>query len=356
MLQTSNINHPVKNFLPTARHVVVVTIFTLCLSWVLHALTKTPFFDVFGRIGFLGATLLFAYSAADKLRPRWLSRGPARLLAVILVAPIATLTTAVVTQGGNFLAYLGKTETLIGHIFMVVLAMIFGTLFSLVAMRSERKQHERAERLQLELDKSTLERELLHSRLRLLQAQIEPHFLFNTLANIEALVASGSANAGPVLGHLIAYLRAAMPRLSDADATLGTELQLVRAYLELMHLRMPDRLQFTLANLETLAPIRFPAMVLLTLVENAVRHGIDPSISGGRIDLGGERNAASGKVTVWVSGTGVGMAETAQPGTGLSNSRSRLQGFYGSTARLELHEHASHGVRVELHFYPGENA
>ena len=356
MLQTINKINRVKSFLPTARHVRVVTTFTLCLSWLLHALTKTPFFEVFGRIGFLGAALLLAYSAADKLRPRWLSLGPARLLAVILVAPMATLATAVVSQGGNFLAYLGKTETLIGHIFMVVLALIFGTLFSLVAMRNERKQHERAERLQLELDKSTLERELLHSRLRLLQAQIEPHFLFNTLANIEALVASGSANAGPVLGHLIAYLRAAMPRLSDADATLGTELQLVRAYLELMHLRMPDRLQFTVASLETFAPIRFPAMALLTLVENAVRHGIDPSIHGGRIDLGGQRDAASGKLTIWVSDTGVGMAETAQAGTGLSNLRTRLQGFYGSSARLELHEQTPHGVRVELHFYPGENA
>lgn len=342
--------------LPTTRQAVVITILTLLLSWLLHALTRTPFLQVFGRIGFLGAALLLAYSAAGKLRPRWLARGPARLLAVVLMAPMATLSTALLSQGRNFFKYLGETQTLVGHVFMLILSLIFGVLLALIAMRSERKERERADRLQLELEKNTLTSELLNSQLRLLQAQIEPHFLFNTLANIEALVASGSDNAGPVLRHLIAYLRAAMPRLNDADATLDTELQLVRAYLELMHLRMPDRLQFAVASVATMATMRFPGMALLTLVENAVRHGIDPSIGGGRIDVGGHFDEASGKAIVWVSDTGVGMAETAQPGTGLSNLRTRLQAFYGNSARLELHEHPPQGVRVELYFNPGEKS
>jgi sensor histidine kinase YesM len=340
--------------LPTARQALVVTVFTLLLSWLLHVLSGTPYLGVFGRIGFIGAALLLAYSAAGALRPRWLAPGTARLGAVVLTAPIAAVTTALITQRGNFIAYLAKTETLIGHFMMVALAIIFGVLFSLLAMRSERKERERADRLQIELEKNTLERELLDARLRLLQAQIEPHFLFNTLANVEALVASGSANAGPVLRHLIAYLRAAMPRLSDADATLETELQLARAYLELMHLRMPDRLQFEVAHIAQASTLRFPAMALLTLVENAVRHGIDPSMGGGRIEVGGCRDKLTGRVALWVSDTGVGMAETAQPGTGLSNLRTRLQAFYGAGARLDLHEETPHGVRVELHFHPGE--
>ena len=91
-------------------------------------------------------------------------------------------------------------------------------------------------------------------------------------------------------------------------------------------------------------------MALLTLVENAVRHGIDPGVDGGRIDVGTALNAASGTACVWVSDTGVGMAETAQPGTGLQNVRSRLRAVYGVGARLELHEVAPHGVRAELHF------
>jgi len=328
--------------------------FALLLSWFLSVMSRTPYPDVFGRIGFIALVLLLTYSAAGKLKPRWLSAGAARLGAVILMAPVAALVTALVTQRGNFVAYLAKTETLVGHVFLVVLSVIFGVLFSLVAMRNERKGRERADRLQIELEKNNLERELLDARLRLLQAQIEPHFLFNTLANVEALVAAGSPNAGPVLRHLIAYLRAAMPRLSDNDATLDAELQLVRAYLELMHLRIPDRLQFTVTPVPNAATLRFPAMALLTLVENAVRHGIDPGMEGGRIDVGGQWDDASGRLTLWVSDTGAGMSETAQPGTGLTNLRSRLKAFYGPTARLDLHDVTPHGVRVELNFLPGE--
>jgi sensor histidine kinase YesM len=343
-------------FLPTARQVLVVAVFTLLLSWLLHKLSRTPYPVVFGHIGFIGAVLLFAYSAADRLRPRRLSTGKARLMAVVLAAPLAALMTAIGTQGLHFITYLSDVKTLSGYVMMVVLGVIFGVTFSLVAMRAERRERERADRLQVELEKNTLERELVDTRLRLLQAQIEPHFLFNTLANVEALVAAGSPNAGPVLRHLIAYLRAAMPRLGDADATLGSELQLVRAYLELMHMRMPDRLRFSVASMPALESMRFPAMALLTLVENAVRHGIDPSPSGGHIDVGGRCDTATGQVVLWVADSGVGMSETAQPGTGLSNLRSRLHGFYGADARVDLHEESPHGMRVELKFQPGEKS
>jgi sensor histidine kinase YesM len=342
-----------RTLLPTRRQALIVTLFVLILSWLLHKASRTAFHIVIGHIGFIAACLLMAYSAAGPLRPRWLSLRAARLLAIVVMSPLASLATAVIMQGANVFTYLRSVEKLSGYIMMVVLALIFGTVMSMLSMRGERKERERADRLQVELEKNALERELLDARLRLLQAQIEPHFLFNTLANVEALVASGSPNAGPVLRHLIAYLRAAMPRLNDADATLGTELQLVRTYLELMHLRMPDRLQFDVASLPALSAMRFPAMALLTLVENAVRHGIDPSMTGGRIEVGGAADAASGKVVLWVGDTGVGMAETAQPGTGLSNLRTRLQGFYGAGAHLDVHEQAPQGVRVELHFHPG---
>ena len=343
-----------RTLLPPRRQVFIVATVVTLLSWLLHLASRTPFHIVIGHIGFMGASLLLAYSAAGPLRPHWMSLRFARLLAIVLTAPLAALATAALMQGANVFSHLRSVKNLSGYIMLVLVALIFGLVLSTLSMRSERRQRERADRLQVELEKNTLERELLDARLRLLHAQIEPHFLFNTLANVEALVASGSPNAGPVLRHLIAYLRAAMPRLNDADATLGTELQLVRTYLELMHMRMPDRLQFSVAALPELSGLRFPAMALLTLVENAVRHGIDPGMTGGHIEVGGEQR--DGNVMLWVSDTGIGMSETAQPGTGLTNLRTRLQAFYGADAHLDLHEQAPHGVRVELHFQPGKPA
>lgn len=355
MSRTTSFPRLAKLPLPTRRQVAVVSVFTLLLSWLLHLLSRTPYLVVFGHIGFVGAALLMAYSVAGSLRPRWLGQTPARLAAVVLTAPLAALITAVVAQRGNVLVHLREMQNLSGYIFMVILAVFFGIPFCLIAIRGERKARERADRLEVELEKNRLERELLDARLRMLHAQIEPHFLFNTLSNVEALVASGSPNAGPVLRHLIAYLRAAMPRLNDAHATLETELQLVRSYLELMQLRMPDRLQFTVSSPALAQTLRFPAMALLTLVENAVRHGIDPSIDGGHIGVGGQLDETTGTMIVWVSDTGIGMSETAKPGTGLSNLRARLQAFYGASAHIDLHEETPHGMRVELHFHPRGN-
>jgi signal transduction histidine kinase len=348
--------HPISVCLPTRRHLVIVTVFTLLLSLPLQGISGSPYLDVFGRVGCIGAMLLVAYSAAGELRPRWLAPSLARLGAIVLAAPIAALTTVLVAERGNVLAYLRQPQSQTAYIAMVLMAVLFGVPFSLLAMRGERRQRERADRLQIELEKNRLERELLDVRLRILHAQIEPHFLFNTLANIEALVVSGSANAAPVLRHLIAYLRAAMPRLNDVDATLETEFQLVRSYLELMRLRMPDRLRFTVSAPPGTMTIRFPSMALLTLVENAVRHGIDPSVDGGEIEVGGYYDAPTFTMVLWVSDTGVGMSETAQPGTGLSNLRGRLNGFYGATARVDLSEAMPQGVRVELRFQPKDLA
>lgn len=337
--------------LPTLRQFIVVLLLTLQLSWLLHTMSSTPYARVAGHIVSIGMAMLLAYTATAPLRPRWLPHSLIRLAAVALTAPVAAFATLVAMQRGNTAAFLHTREAS-GYAMLAIVMLLFGTVTAAVALRLERRAREREDRLQAERERNTLERELLDARLRLLQAQIEPHFLFNTLANIQALVESGSDQAAPVLRHLIAYLRAAMPRLNDADATLGTELQLVRAYLELMHLRMPDRLQFQVASTPELNGIAFPAMGLLTLVENAVRHGIDPSTTGGRIDVGGKADPAGGAVTLWVADSGVGMSESARPGTGLGNVRTRLQAFYGPGARLELHEAQPHGLRVELIFHP----
>jgi len=150
-----------------------------------------------------------------------------------------------------------------------------------------------------------------------------------------------------VLRSLIAYLRAAVPRLNEAATTLGQELELVRAYLELMHMRMPDRLQFTLHVDEAALTLRCPPMTLLTLVENAVRHGIDPSEDGGRIEIHVQRRGD--RCVILVSDTGAGLRPAGNGlGTGLATLRERLQLTFGGDAHLRVSAQQPRGVRAEL--------
>ena len=198
------------------------------------------------------------------------------------------------------------------------------------------------------LERSELERRALDARFRLLQAQVEPHFLFNTLANVQALVDAGAPQASNVLRSLIAYLRAAVPRLHQ-PATLEQELQLVRAYLDVMHMRMPDRLAFQVHMDEGVAGLQCPPMSLLTLVENAVRHGIDPGELGGSIMI--EARLQAGRCILRVTDTGVGLQPLGRGlGTGLAALRERLQLAFGGEAQLSLSEVTPHGVRAEVSF------
>jgi signal transduction histidine kinase len=332
-------------YLPTWRQTAAVELYTVLLAWSLTALTRQPFLEGWRYFVPVSLAQLLAYCAASARHPRWMPLSLARLAAVALMAPVAAVAMMALPRDGRSAGYLATAEGVASAVALALIALVFGLLFTAVALYLQRKARER----QAERERLALERDLLDARLRLLQAQIEPHFLFNTLANVLALVESGSPQAAPVLRHLIAYLRAAMPRLADAEATLDTELQLVRAYLELMRMRMPDRLQFTLAVEPELGALRFPAMALLTLVENAVKHGIDPSMTGGRIEVGGRRDGRA--VTLWVADNGVGLSESAGPGTGLANVKARLQACYGNSAQIEMHEASPHGLRAELHFH-----
>ncbi len=336
----------------TGRRVLLVLALSLLAAIVLNPVFITPFTLLLGRTMFVGMALLLAFSAVGHWRQTWLPRWLAQVLAVVLVAPLATFGIYLLSVDGDVVALLQHEGRVSGIASISITALVVGLVVALGALYRERDAQARADSLQFALEKETLECQALDARLNLLHAQIEPHFLFNTLANVQALVESGSDRAAPVLRHLIAYLRAAMPRLNDADATLASEVQLARAYLELMHLRMPDRLQFEIALAPGLEGLRFPTMALLTLVENAVSHGIDPSEEGGRIDVGGRRDAATGRVTLWVADTGMGLSETAAPGTGLANLRARLQAFYGDAARLDLIEVVPHGLRAEMVFTP----
>ncbi|MDT7836854.1 sensor histidine kinase [Aquabacterium sp. OR-4] len=323
----------------------------------LNPIFKPSFLELSGRTVFVALTCLLAFSAAGHWQPRWLPGGMPRWLvqslALALAAPLATLVVYLVASRGDIRAFVSNEARLFGFLWISVPAILVGLVLALGSLLREREAQARTLRLQLDLHQAELARQAVDARLALLTAQIEPHFLFNTLANVQALVETGSPRAPEVLRSLIAYLRAALPRLHEDGGlpSLGNELALVRAYLELMHLRMPDRLRYAVTVAPGVEAVRFPAMSLLTLVENAVRHGIDPAEDGGLIEVSAAR-ADDGTLLLRVADTGVGMAPTAAPGTGLANLRERLASVYGSSARLELTEVAPHGVCAEIRVPP----
>ena len=294
--------------------------------------------------------LLLAFGAAGAWHPARVPRWLAQVLAVVIAAPIATLVAYLPSVNGRITDVLGHESRIMGFVFITMTAVVIAPLIALGALYRDRDAQARSAQLAFALERSTLEKEALDARLKLLQAQIEPHFLFNTLANVQALVESGSAQAAPVLKSLIAYLRAAMPRLQASASTLANEIALVRAYLELMRMRMPDRLAFSIDIADEIAACEFLPMSVLTLVENAVRHGIDPGETGGRIDVSARREAGGASIRIVVADSGAGMSESAVPGTGLANLESRLRGFFGGAARLELHDARPHGLSAEIVF------
>lgn len=303
------------------------------------------------RAAVVGFGAMLAFGLFEQWPPRlpsWLARSALQVIGVALMMPFAAYFAYWLTTGGD--PQLGDDEKrAMGYVSLTIAGLLFAPWIAVGAMLKQRDAFAREQALAFELEKSELERQALDARMRLLQAQVEPHFLFNTLANIQALVDAGSPQASKVLSSLIAYLRAAVPRLHDSTTTLGDELQLVRAYLELMQMRMPDRLQFALTIDPTAAGLQCPPMTLLTLVENAVRHGIDPSEEGGRIDVDVFRR--DGRCLVRVRDTGVGLRSTSQGlGTGLSTLRERLQVFFNGDAQLRLLEVTPHGVCAELDF------
>jgi signal transduction histidine kinase len=180
-----------------------------------------------------------------------------------------------------------------------------------------------------------LERTVLEARMEALQAQIEPHFLFNTLASIDQLIQTDPPRASKMQQSLIRYLRSAMPQMREGSRpSLGQQVNLCSAFLEIMAVRMEGRLQPVVSVPEGLKSAVFPSMMLQTLVENAIKHGLEPKAEGGRIEIGAE--IVEGQLAVHVLDTGIGFMPKAQGGVGLANVRERLKALYKDRAELVI--------------------
>jgi hypothetical protein len=197
-----------------------------------------------------------------------------------------------------------------------------------------------------------LRRQVVEARMAAMQAQVEPHFLFNTLASIDHLIETDPPRASTMQKNLIALLRAAMPTMREANQggprDLGREMAVIRPYLEILKVRMEERLTTRIDVPDGLLSAEFPSMMIQSLVENAIKHGLEPKPEGGELAIKAE--IVHGKLTVTVADTGLGFGKAATTGTGvgLANTRERLALLYGGKATLSVKENQPTGTVVTI--------
>lgn len=279
-----------------------------------------------------------------------------KVLRYMLLTPLLALIGACVGAGiGAVLKGLNPFDWLVDrpqvrHI--VIAALVFGFLYALftaiIAHLRNREYAALATKLELERRESELSCQLAESRLKMLQLQIEPHFLFNTLGSAQQLAASRAPEAARLIGDLICFLRAAMPSMREEYTTLGQEATLAEAYLAIMRVRLGTRLGFSVRIPRELESFRLPPGMLITLVENAIKHGIEPHPPGGEVQVSATREGD--RVALMVADTGAGISSMPGQGIGLANIRERLQLLCGDGAELCLAENEPRGfvARLEL--------
>ena len=235
---------------------------------------------------------------------------------------------------------------------VAALVVIYGLFGGGLALRAYFSEHRRWDEHHHVRELNALESRVHEADLRLgvLQAQVEPHFLFNTLASVRALVRQDPAQAEATLDALVDFLRATIPRLREdrgLHATLGQQLDLCSSYLALMQVRMGGRLTYDVRADEALRAAPFPPSLLITLVENAIKHGIEPRPGPGRIEIDAVRDGDA--LRVQVRDDGAGLRPGLSTGVGLANVREQLAARYGARAAFVLSPAAEgRGVCAEI--------
>jgi sensor histidine kinase YesM len=270
-------------------------------------------------------------------------------LAVALAAAIGALFHMGIVSKGDFIDYSDPHP--IVHFAKLYQANflrfgVLGALFAVMFAYYRNESSDAAALQQVELDHARLDAQMGEARLLVLQAQIEPHFLFNTLAHVRRLYQTEPKAARAMLDDLMRYLTVALPQMRERDSTVGRETTLAEAYLNIQRIRMGRRLSFEISFPDSLRHARMPSMMLLTLIENAVKHGLGPLPEGGFIRI--DANADSGSLEVKVADTGRGFTSASGTGTGLANIRARLVAVYGNRGRLSLKPNAPRGVTASI--------
>jgi sensor histidine kinase YesM len=244
--------------------------------------------------------------------------------------------------GHFFSITLKRTELTIFR--TVILWLIFGSAISYFFYSKARIKISKEIIQQERINRLSSEKESLEANLKLLQAQVEPHFLFNTLSNVLSLIDTDPAKGKSMLLDLIHYLRTSLSRTLPVATTLDQEMNIIKAYLNIQKIRMGERLRFSIELPDALREYPFPPMLLQPLVENAVKHGLEPSIEGGEITI--KAVEENGLIRIEVQDTGNGFSSYDTTGVGITNVRERLRLLYGDEGRLIFEANVPHGVKA----------
>ncbi len=313
------------------------------LAGVLWIDDPRPFWHPLVAVQIYGFMIGYCVNVA---RP-WESERPIRTLAAAVAVGAVVGVILVILVKGYSWEYVAERRKQFG--LNLVLAFFNGMAVSLVFHVRLAAAHAQARLARAEADRLLLSKQAIEAELKLMQAQVEPHFLFNTLASVQFLTETDPPAAHRLLGHLIAYLRTALPQLRASSTTLGKELELCEPYLSILRTRIGSRLSFSIDVADGLRAHPFPPNLLISLVENAVKHGIEPSADGGTITIGARREGD--RLVVDVVDTGRGIVESrarAGGGVGLANVRERLAALYGPRGRFTLVPVEPRGTRATL--------
>ena len=306
------------------------------LEWVI----RTGLATLFGLIVAVPAAIAVVVTY-NLTRQKALWRYPALAMAVVTSCTLG-VDLMFFVESGTSRAYL-ETESLLNPFLVAIIR--YGLLCAMVAVVFVylRAASESAARAQgAERDRMRFVQRMQEARLKMLQAQIEPHFLFNTLANVRGLYETEPSKGERMLDDLMRYFEAALPQMRAADSTLGREVALTSAYLAIQQIRMGRRLAFDIEVAELLRHVSFPPLMVLTLAENAIKHGLAPLPEGGAIRV--TAMECAGELQVRVADSGGGFTQSSGGGTGLANIRARLTAMYGDAGRLSLTRNAPRGV------------
>ena len=228
----------------------------------------------------------------------------------------------------------------------IPLGLAFSAIFIWIFYTKAKQSDANALASKLELKATTKEKQLSQAQLNLLQAQIEPHFLFNTLATVHSLIEAEPKRASSLLEEVNTYLRAALDHSRSKGCLLEHEIDLLRSYLGIMKTRMGTRFEFDIIVDKGVLKLPFPPMLLQPLVENAIKHGLEPKVNGGTLQISGMLK--DDKLCLDVIDSGVGFADFKGEGIGLSNVRDRLNTLYSGAAIFEISELGKRGVRASI--------